>query len=265
MLSLACLRKGVKTVSVLSDTSLRKLYESGIQFITPYRPDSLEPASYDMHLHWRLLVSPTRREQGRAIDLRTQPKSRFSIDTGRLVGVLTEEEFDMPLYLSARFGLRSEFTRQGLVAFGGIQIDPGFRGRLAMSLFHTGPEPVELENGQKMFTVEFHRLEESASRGYSGIYQGHADFHPAQEKFILEANTASLSEIGGLPVQLENLSLRLAQHEATHRTMAPLSVVELAEIQGVAPVADLGVFAGFWPDDDSLEDFRAFVKRNRNR
>lgn len=252
-------------MSVLSNTSLIKLYESGIHFITPFREDSIEPASYDMHLYWRLLVSPTRRERGRVVDLRNEANNRFMIDTGRLVGVLTEEEFDMPLDLCARFGLRSELTRQGLVAFGGIQIDPGFKGRLAMSLFHTGPEPIRLDNEQKMFTVEFSRLEEAANRGYAGIYQGNNDFHPAQEKFILEANTASLSEISGLPGELETLSLRLAQHEATHRTTAPLSVAELAEIQGVSPTFNLENLSEFWPDEDDPGDFLEFVRSMRDR
>ena len=252
-------------MSVLSNTSLIKLHESGSQFIAPFREDSLEPASYDMHLHWKLLVSPTRREQGRIVNLNEESEGKFLIDTGRLVGVLTEEEFDMPLYLSARFGLRSEFTRKGLVAFAGIQIDPGFKGRLAMSLFHTGPEPIELINGQKMFSVEFQRLEEAATRGYDGIYQGHLDFHPAHENFILEANTASLSEIGELPGEVETLSLRLAQHEATHRITAPLSVAELADIQGVGPSSDLGAFGGFWPEDDDPEEFREFVRNLRGK
>ena len=252
-------------MSILSNTSLIELHEAGSRFIDPFREDSLEPASYDVHLHWRLLVSPTRREKGRIVNLNDEPNGRFMIDTGRLVGVLTEEKFDMPLDLSARFGLRSEFTRKGLVAFAGIQIDPGFQGRLAMSLFHTGPEPIELVNGKKMFSVEFHRLEQPATRGYSGIYQGNVDFHPSQEKFILEANTASLSEIGDLPGELETLSLRLAQHEATHRTTAPLPVAELANIQGVGPIPDLSLLSEFWPDDDDLEDFREFLRNQRDQ
>ena len=250
-------------MGVLSNTSLIRLHKAGSRFITPFREDSLEPASYDMHLHWRLLVSPTRRERGRIVNLNDEPNSRFLIDTGRLVGVLTEEEFDMPLDLSARFGLRSEFTRRGLVAFAGIQVAPGFRGRLAMSLFHTGPEPIELINGQKMFSVEFHRLEEPASEGYTGMYQGNLDFHPAQEKFILEANTASLSEIGDLPAELETLSLRLAQHEATHRMTAPLSVAELADIQGVEPSFDLDMLGEFWPEEEDPEEFREFIRTTR--
>ena len=250
-------------MSVLSNTSLIKLHESGSRFITPFRDDSLEPASYDMHLHWRLLVSPTRREKGRIVNLNDEPNGKFLIDTGRLVGVLTEEVFNMPLDLSARFGLRSEFTRRGLVAFAGIQVDPGFTGRLAMSLFHTGPEPIELVNGQKMFSVEFHRLEEPAVRGYAGIYQGNLDFHETQEKFILEANTASLSEIGDLPGELETLSFRLAQHEAIHRITTPLSVAELANIQGVRHSPDLDLLGEFWPEDDDPEEFRAFIRDMR--
>ena len=252
-------------MSVLSNTSLIKLHEAGSRFITPFREDSLEPASYDMHLYWKLLVSPTRREKGRIVNLNEEVNDTFLIDTGRLVGVLTEEEFNMPLDLSARFGLRSEFTRRGLVAFAGIQVDPGFTGRLAMSLFHTGPEPIELVNGQRMFSVEFHRLEEPATRGYTGIYQGHVDFHPAQERFILEANTASLSEIGDLPSELETLSLRLAQHEATHRITAPLSVAELVNIQGAASSTNLDTLGEFWPDEDEPEDFQEFIRNMRGR
>lgn len=252
-------------MSVLSDTSLIKLYKSGAKIFTPFRRNSLEPATYDMHLYWRLLVSPARHERGRAIDLRKEPQKKFSVETGRLVGILTEEVFNMPLDLSARFGLRSEFTRQGLVAFGGIQVDPGFKGRLAMSLFHTGPEAIELVWHQKVFTVEFNRLEEPATKGYEGKYQGHRNFHPDHEKFILEANTSSLSEIRELPRELEALSVRLVQHEASHQSAAPLSVAELAEIQGVKPITDLGIFAGFWPDDENIDEFRKFVHKMRGR
>jgi len=252
-------------MSVLSDTSLIRLYDSGVKFVHPFHRDSLEPASYDMHLYWRLLVSPSRRRRGKPVDLRDEPGNKYSIDTGRLVGVLTEEVFDMPLDLSARFGLRSEFTRQGLVAFGGIQIDPGFQGRLAMSLFHTGPEPIELQQGQKMFTVEFHRLEDPASKGYTGKYQGNQDFDPDQEKFILEAQTASLSEIQSLPNDMEKLAFKLAQHEAMHKGTAPLTVAELARIQGVEPLTDTDAIAGIWPDDEDIDEFISAVRRWRGR
>lgn len=252
-------------MAVLSDTSMIKLYKSGVEFITPFRNDSLQPATYDMHLHWKILVSPTRYEKGHAVDLRAEPNNSYAIDTGRLVGILTEEVFNMPLDLSARFGLRSEFTRQGLVAFGGIQIDPGFKGRLALSLFHTGPEPIKLVLAQLLFTVEFHRLEEPASTSYAGKYQNQYDFHSEQEKFIIEANTSSLSEIGSLPRDVQELSLRLARHEATHRGTAPLSVAELADIQGVEPITDLKVLAGAWPEDESIEDFLASVRKWRGR
>lgn len=252
-------------MAVLSDTSIIKLHESGVEFITPFRYDSLQPATYDMHLYWKILVSPTRYEKGHAVNLREEANNSYAIDTGRLVGILTEEVFDMPLNLSARFGLRSEFTRQGLVAFGGIQIDPGFKGRLAMSLFHTGPEPINLVSGQSLFTVEFHRLEEPASTGYGSKYQDQYDFHPEQEKFIIEANTSSLSEIGSLPRGMQELSLRLARHETTHRGVAPLSVADLAELQGVEPITDLKILAGAWPDDESIKDFLASVRKWRGR
>ena len=94
-----------------------------------------------MRLFPTILVSPTRYESGHMVELTQEADNKYAVDTGRFVGVLTEESLSMPLDVSARFGLRSEFTRCGLVAFGGIQVDPGFKGRLAISLFNAGPEP----------------------------------------------------------------------------------------------------------------------------
>lgn len=251
-------------MSVLSDASIIQAVESGILVIHPFHPDALQSASYDMRLHWKLLVSPMRHERGRIVDLRKESNKQFSVEPGRFVGILTEERLELPLTMTGRFGLRSEFTRHGLVAFGGIQIDPGFKGRLAISLFHSGPEPMVLKHKKKMFTVEFHLLDREATRGYKGPFQNQVDFHKMQKEFILNASTTSLAEIHALPSELANLQRRIIVHEAIyHPERAYPSVAELAKAQGIEPLRDVSELAGGWPDDEAVDDFLEAVRRWR--
>jgi dCTP deaminase len=251
-------------MAVLSDTSIRNLQETGDLGISSFDPDALQPASYDMRLYWKILLSPTRYEVGREVDLREEREQTLALEPGRFAAILTEEILELPLDMSGRFGLRSEFTRKGLVAFPGIQVDPGFRGRLAISLFNAGPEAIGLRYGNKMFTIEFHTLESPASHGYEGDYQEQHDFPPDQTEFILNAQTVSLSEIQTLPTEMSNLELRLTRHERTHEHSTP-SIAELAESQGVTPLDDLSQLTGFWPEDEDVHDFMRAVRGWRGR
>ena len=253
-------------MAVLSDASIREFRDLDTLRISPFHDDALQPASYDMRLHWKLLIGPTRYTKGKIIDLRREPDKKFAVPSGHFAAVLTEETFHMPLTLVGRFGLRSEFTRQGLVAFPGIQIDPGFKGRLAISLVNAGPEPIDLKCGAKMFTVEFHTLETPATVGYDGAYQNQDDFPPDQEEFILQAHSVSLSEIQSFPRELASLEVRLARHESSHRLEKPtLTAAEIARAQGVEPLLDLNVFAGAWPEEEDISEFRAAVRNWRGR
>jgi len=109
--------------------------------------------------------------------------------------VLSLERIRLPLEISGRFGIRSAIARKGINAFGGVQLDPGFRGRLTMNLLNVGPEAVTLTLYEPIFTVEFARLEEEAEFAYSGPYQDQDDFPAEQYNYILSARTTSLAEI----------------------------------------------------------------------
>lgn len=248
-------------MAVLSNTSINQAHKSGLLEISPFYDDALQPASYDMRLHWKILLSPTRHQVGRDIDLRDEREQTLDLEPGRFAAILTEEVLWLPLSLSGRFGLRSEFTRQGLVAFPGIQVDPGFKGRLAISLLNAGPEPIGLKHGTKMFTIEFHTLDSPATQGYEGDYQNQYDFPEDQKQFILNAHTVSLSEIQSFQGDLSNLELRLTRHEATQEH-PPLSVTQLAAVQGVKPldVDALKELAGFWPEEEDIGDFLEAVR-----
>jgi dCTP deaminase len=96
------------------------------------------------------------------------------------------------------------------MAFGGIQVDPGFVGRLVISLVNVGPELIEIKMGTPAFTIEFQKLEEPAIKPYTGEYQCQDDFPAEQYNFILSAHTVSLAEIPDLRQQIRQLNDRLA-------------------------------------------------------
>lgn len=125
-----------------------------------------------------------------------------------------------------------------------------------MSLFNAGPEPIDLDLGAKLFSLEFHYLDSPALVPYEGQYQNQVDFPADQEEFIVNANTVSLAEVSHLPVEIGHLRQQiLAQTLAP--SGSPPNLVELAALQGVKRIESAEELVGGWPED---EDVDAFLK-----
>lgn len=200
-------------VSVLSGRQIRELVESGKLVIDPFDRELVEPASYDLRLGSRILAAPLGEAMlGEVVDLSDDSPS-YRIQPGQMVGVLSEEKLILPLELIGRFGIRSTFARKGVNAFGGLQLDPGFSGRLILSLLNVGPEETVITRGEPFFSVEFERLEEPAESPYSGPYQDQDDFPADQYNHIMSARTTSLAEIPMLRKQVARLNILIEELE----------------------------------------------------
>jgi len=137
----------------------------------------------------------------------------YKIAPGQMVGILSFELLEIPINLSGRFGIRSFFARKGLNPFGGIQLDPGFKGRLTLNLLNVGPEPIAIKYKDPIFSIEINRLEEDAEKPYNGPYQNQDDFPADQHNYILNARTTSLAEIPTLRKQVSILNGLLEELE----------------------------------------------------
>ena len=194
-------------MATLSRRLIKSEIAGGRLKIEPFDPSLVEPASIDLRLGPRILASPLGPEAlGRVIVL-TEENSTYAIKTGQMVSVMSWERLELPLDLCARFGVRSSLARRGVVPFGGIQLDPGFRGYLILSLQNVGPEPIALRLRETLFTVEFNRLEESAEEADQGAYQNQLDFPQDQYDFILKTRTTSLAEIPTLRQEVSRLNV----------------------------------------------------------
>lgn len=193
-------------MGVLSGRQITSLVGSGKLLIEPFNPKQVQPASYDLKIGTKILASPISPEKLGKVIILSKENPSYAIQSGQMVGVLSNERLEMPLELCGRFGIRSSFARLGINAFGGLQLDPGFRGRLTMNLLNVGPEPIPVKLNDILFSVEFERLDEPAEVAYSGNYQDQDDFPEDQYNFILSAHTTSLAEIPTLRIEVAHLS-----------------------------------------------------------
>ena len=200
-------------MAVLSGRDIKQLVSSGKLVIEPFDERLVSPASYDLCVGHKILASPLGPSiPGAIIELSSRSPS-YGIQSGQMVAVLSAEGLQLPLDICARFGIRSSFARKGIIAFGGLQIDPGFKGRLVMNLQNVGPEPVIVTWNEPLFSIEFQRLESMADSEYAGAYQNQEDFPDDQYEFILSARTTSLAEIPALRQQVARLNILIEELE----------------------------------------------------
>src|SRR5206468_12124299 len=131
-------------MGVLSDREIKRRVGAGDLLIEPFDETLIQPASYDLRLGSKLLASPlSPTVLGAKIELDKNLPS-YAIQSGQMVSVLSEEILRLPLDLCASFGIRSAFSRRGIDDFGGLQLDPGWKGRLLLNLLNVGPEAVTI-------------------------------------------------------------------------------------------------------------------------
>lgn len=200
-------------MGILSGRQITSLVGSGKLLIEPFNPEQVQPASYDLKIGTKILASPVSPEKLGKIIVLSKEKPSYGIQSGQMVGVLSSERLEIPLELCGKFGIRSSFARFGINAFGGLQLDPGFRGRLIMNLLNVGPEPVTVNLNDLLFSVEFERLDEPSDVPYSGPYQDQDDFPEEQYNYIMSAHTTSLAEIPTLRTEVARLSGLIEEFE----------------------------------------------------
>lgn len=174
-------------MGVLSGASIKGLIENGDLKIDPYNPDKIEPASYDCSLG-----SIIKAGEGR---VSLSEGSDFTLESNTWACVASREVFDLPIGVAARYGIPSSLARRGIIAFGGPQIDPGYRGKLFVSVYNPTLEPVNLRFAQDFFTVIFETVDGANQEGYAGTYQDQTDFPVADVEMMMRMRSKNLSDV----------------------------------------------------------------------
>jgi dCTP deaminase len=171
---------------MLTDSEIREAIDQQALQIKPFQPKNLEPASYDLRAG-RILLA----RKG-IVDLSREP---VVLRHGDWAEIESLEAVELPLNIAATVGVRSSLTRRGLDWFSGPQIDPGYKGRIYISVFNASVAPIDLSYGMAFATLTFYRLARDASRSYEGKFQKQLTFPEEDVERMLKMESYSVSDL----------------------------------------------------------------------
>lgn len=203
---------------LLGDSEIRAAMDAGDLVIEEFSADSLQPASYDLRVGEKLLASHSDRE----INLRERGSAR--IRAGEFALLNTFERLELSSRMAASIGIRSYYTRKGLILLAGSQVDPGYEGYLTLGVYNASPRDFTLEYREPFSTIEFHRLNQPVERPYQSTTAQQAPDIPKEDKdYLRTLETESLSEMSESVRQLSENMQTLTT--VTYRVVLPLLVL----------------------------------------
>lgn len=174
---------------ILTDKQILEANKAGDILIDPFDEKQVQPATYDFRVGEKGATTSTKK----LINIREQ--GFLLLNPGDFAIITVLEKLKLNLQHVGRFGLRSKYTRKGLIATTGPQIDPGYDGRLILGLTNLTPKSISLPYKDDLVSVEFHKLEEKSTKPYSGAYQNKYDLGPEDIEIIVESEAMALSEV----------------------------------------------------------------------
>ena len=160
---------------ILSDKSIKEKINTGEISISPFSQDSLQPASYDLHLDKNIMYFNT--DENNIIDvkkpvdelmIRTQiSDSGFVIEPHQLVLANVIEITGVDSKHVGRLEGKSSLARIGLIihATAGF-LDPGNKLRLTLEMVNLSPLPIRIYAGMKIAQIAFEELDTPCEKPY---------------------------------------------------------------------------------------------------
>lgn len=168
-------------VTVLTDTELREAIEAGDIELSPLGEESVQPASYDLRLGEKAIVTKALEieklrerveDDTEAVETNVADAGSISVPAGAFALLVTKERVRFSAQHAGHLGLRSYLARKGVQLLAGLQVDPGFEGYLVLGLANLSPRSVHISYEEPVATLEIQRLNRPAAKPYSGQYAG---------------------------------------------------------------------------------------------
>jgi deoxycytidine triphosphate deaminase len=125
-----------------------QFYVHQARMIDPFDPARLKPASYALSLGPTYLIEDE-------LQHLTPLNPTLRIPQNSIVFVAMREVLRLPHYIAARFNLSIDLVYQGLLLGTGPQVDPGFQGVLSCPLHNISNEPIRINLGDHLATIDF--------------------------------------------------------------------------------------------------------------
>jgi deoxycytidine triphosphate deaminase len=209
-------------VMMMADEQIQAARKAQELIIEPFSEDCLQGSSYDARVGGRALVG------GCDIEINVEEKGAVTIKPGFIV---TREKFKLSPNIAGHLGIRSYYSRKGLVVLAGLQIDPGFDGHLVIGGYNAAPRRLTLDFETPFLTVEFHRLSQNAKKSLKGGHEQRTGQIPRIDKdYLRTLETQSLSDVSE---ELRKLAVNVGAMERQLKYYyAPILLVILAAVVG---------------------------------
>ncbi|HSW09525.1 MAG TPA: hypothetical protein VLK32_01340 [Bacillota bacterium] len=207
---------------LMTDVEVQEALRQGKLVIEGFEVACLQGTSYDARIGSQIHISNA--EESITFDGKTKTAR---LQPGEFALLITHERLQLPLDMAANIGPKTYFTRKGLILLAGLQVDPGFKGALALAVFNSSPKTIVLEHMQEICSLQFFQLNSAATAAppvNRDLEQGRI---PRVDKdYFRELETQSLTEVGKdlrnlaanvnqLTENVEALSNRLSENVAT--------------------------------------------------
>jgi len=175
----------------MSDVQIKEALKRREIAIIPFDPKMLQPASYDLKIGRNAATVPSNGDP--RVDL--EKEGVLLIPPYAPAVIWTREELRLSTSHVGHFGLKSRLARRGLSASVGIQIDPGWKGPLSVTVVNMTPSPVTLNYEDDFVTLEVEKLEVPASKPYRGEYQGRKTFTSQELEPVIGFKGHALTDV----------------------------------------------------------------------
>ncbi len=161
---------------ILSDTSIKKMINSGELKISEFNDKQLQPASYDIRLGNTFSIIEDTTTGIISIDSEIMYKTlvceTYLLLPGQFVLATTMEYISLSDGITAFVEGRSSLGRMGLFVQNAGWVDPGFEGEITLELFNANRHAIELKAGRRVGQLVFSKTLDPATNPYKGKYHG---------------------------------------------------------------------------------------------
>ena len=201
-------------MAILTDGEIKEAIKNKEIEIDPLNEEySLQPASYDMRLGKRAIITKSvsleelkgKVQKEEVKEVNVEKEESITIPGGAFALVSTLERVRLGDYFAGHIGMRTYYTRKGLVILSGLQIDPKWDGVLVLGLANLSPRSITLDYGDPLCSIEIHRLNRAADKNYSGLYmaeQREGRIPSADKDYLRTIETMSVSDLTSALIDL---------------------------------------------------------------
>lgn len=178
---------------ILADTDILFFRNTGQLGIHPWNPESVQPASYDLHL------APYRKKKYRVyvgsdsgitddstftwhqekFEEGVDGQLRYTLEPGEFALFNTIEVVELSASVAGQVMGKSTLAREALAVETAGWVDPGFEGQLTLELKNHGDFPILLTAGMPVAQIVFMYLRSKATRPYGSEGLGSKYQHQA--------------------------------------------------------------------------------------